>query len=175
MLYHQPVKLEILLSNFRARGGFHQDLAAALGVSQTTVSRWVRGTLWPDDAMLAALPDLLDVETRAEWIKSPPQKPERIISRETRLTSTGTRRVFRYQSGLFYTKDGRPVPCGFNGASDFIGWDTVEVTPDMVGTKIARFLALETKTRTGKLRPEQKRFLEAVTAAGGRAEVGRGE
>jgi hypothetical protein len=48
------------------------------------------------------------------------------------------------------------------GGSDIIG-----IAPD------GRFLAVEVKTTTGRLRPEQQRFIDAVNAKGGIAGVAR--
>jgi hypothetical protein len=62
----------------------------------------------------------------------------------------------------------------YKGSSDLIGWETITVTPEMVGTQIAQFVALEVKTETGRLKPEQKTFLEAVKLAGGQALVSKG-
>jgi hypothetical protein len=43
----------------------------------------------------------------------------------------------------------------------------------MVGTQVAVFLSIEVKTATGRLRPEQQQWLDAVQAAGGIAGVAR--
>jgi hypothetical protein len=43
----------------------------------------------------------------------------------------------------------------------------------MVGQRIAVFLSIEVKTPTGRLRPEQRQWLDAVQAAGGIAGVAR--
>ena len=51
---------------------------------------------------------------------------------------------------------------GNPGGSDLIG-----ITP------CGRFLAVEVKTKTGRLRPEQQRFIDAVIAKGGIAGVAR--
>jgi hypothetical protein len=60
-----------------------------------------------------------------------------------------------------------------NGSSDLIGWTSIEITPDMLGKKLAVFSAIEVKTETGKLSPEQKIFLENVKNAGGIAKICR--
>jgi hypothetical protein len=69
----------------------------------------------------------------------------------------------------FYVKHGRVVQFGVcnPGGSDLIGWQSVTVTPDMIGKKIAVFVALEVKTPTGKPTPEQMNFIRQVRAAGG--------
>lgn len=53
------------------------------------------------------------------------------------------------------------------GSSDIIGWKTVEITPEMVGRKVAVFVSLEVK-RPGKNPTEcQQRWLDVVNASGG--------
>ncbi len=59
------------------------------------------------------------------------------------------------------------------GSADLIGYRSIAITPDMVGTTVAVFLSIEVKTATGKLRPEQQQWLDAVQAAGGIAGVAR--
>ena len=67
-----------------------------------------------------------------------------------------------------------PVRYGLQpGSSDLIGWRTVTITPEMVGTTIAVFTSIEVKTATGRLRPEQQQWLDAVQSAGGIAGVAR--
>lgn len=53
------------------------------------------------------------------------------------------------------------------GSSDLIGYTTKEITPDMVGQKLAVFTAIEIKTETGKLSQEQKDFIQQIKNAGG--------
>lgn len=53
------------------------------------------------------------------------------------------------------------------GSSDLIGWRSVEITPEMVGKKIAQFVALEVKTERGKLAEKQRAFIQQVNQAGG--------
>ena len=53
------------------------------------------------------------------------------------------------------------------GSSDLIGWRSVEITPDMVGRRVAVFTAVEAKSDTGRLTAQQTAFLDAVRAAGG--------
>ena len=84
--------------------------------------------------------------------------------------------LFRNQSG-FYIQDGRPIRYGIAnpGGSDLIGWTPVEITPDMVGTRLAVFTALEIKTAKGRATKEQEAFVAAVKRAGGIAEIVRSE
>lgn len=58
------------------------------------------------------------------------------------------------------------------GGLDLIGWQTVEITPDMVGKKFALFTAVDAKTKGYKtLSKEQKNFIKELTSAGGEAYV----
>jgi hypothetical protein len=80
-------------------------------------------------------------------------------------------RLFRNNVGLAMTPDGSPIRYGLcTGSSDLVGWKTVIITPDMVGKKLAQFVAIEVKTTT-KLSPEQAKFLEQVNKMGGIGKV----
>lgn len=57
------------------------------------------------------------------------------------------------------------------GSSDLIGWDSVVVTQEMVGKKVAIFKAVEVKTLKGEERERQIMFRNAVNEAGGIAIV----
>lgn len=59
------------------------------------------------------------------------------------------------------------------GSSDVIGLVPVTITPDMVGQQVAVFAAVEVKTATGRLDPDQRAFLDMVRAKGGIAGVAR--
>lgn len=59
------------------------------------------------------------------------------------------------------------------GSSDLIGWTTVEITPEMVGQKVAIFTAIEVKTGNLKATKEQKNFIDIVNASGGIGKVER--
>ena len=100
---------------------------------------------------------------------------EQRIQQEIRLAiSKGNCRVFRNNTGTLRDQHGRPVTFGLcKGSADLIGWRTITVTPEMVGQQVAVFLSIEVKTATGRLRPEQQQWLDAVQAAGGIADVVR--
>ena len=53
------------------------------------------------------------------------------------------------------------------GSSDVIGIMPVVITPEMVGKTIGVFMALEVKTKNGKLSTEQQDFLENIAKLGG--------
>ena len=85
-------------------------------------------------------------------------------------------RLFRNNRGLFYTLDRkRQVQAGLSakGSSDLIGWKNTVITADMVGQTVPIFTAIEVKTDTGRLKPEQQHFIDAVKQAGGIAGVAR--
>jgi len=89
--------------------------------------------------------------------------------------------VFRNNCGMYYDPTGRPVFYGVAGPTprhretmgggDFIGWQSVVVTQDMVGKWIAVFCAFELKADEGKTDPKrlaaQENFIAKVNAAGG--------
>ncbi len=77
---------------------------------------------------------------------------------------------FRTQQGGGYVKTGL---CP--GSSDLIGYRTVVITPDMVGEKIAQFVAVEVKTPKKGSRESEKQFLfrQRVSERGGLAVVTR--
>jgi hypothetical protein len=68
----------------------------------------------------------------------------------------------------------RPFNTGLPpGFADLFGLVSVEITPDMVGKKVAIFTALEVKTSTGRASSKQTDFLQAVANNGGRSGVVR--
>ena len=84
-------------------------------------------------------------------------------------------RMFRNQVGqLPDLRTGRPVQFGLaKGSSDLIGFKTIEVTPDMIGQRLAVFTSIEVKTAKGKLTPMQHNWLSCVRKAGGITGVAR--
>ena len=81
-------------------------------------------------------------------------------------------RLWRNESGLFYAPNGSRVKAGLcRGSSDLIGLRTILITPQMAGTKIAQFLAIEVKVPGGKITDEQTRFIEMVNELGGYGRV----
>ena len=93
------------------------------------------------------------------------------IQQEIRL-ALGTRpdvRLFRNQVGqLPDPRTGRPVQFGLaKGSADLVGWKTVTITPEMVGTQVAQFVSLEVKTTKGRLSQAQQAWAFCVQKAGG--------
>lgn len=96
------------------------------------------------------------------------------------------------KNGLFIARNKRRLatPVGWNtaimlgwevdGSADWIGWQRVVVTPEMVGQRVAVFVGIEAKrekepdgTGGGVVSKDQERFLNALTDAGGIAGVAR--
>jgi len=100
---------------------------------------------------------------------------EQTIQQHIRLAcSIGTCRLFRNNTGTLRDINGRPVSFGLcKGSADLIGWTTRTITPEMVGQQVAIFTSIEVKAATGRIRPEQQQWLNAVQAAGGIAGVAR--
>jgi hypothetical protein len=90
------------------------------------------------------------------------------------LSKTATK-IFRNNQGGYKDQTGRWVTYGVcnPGGSDLIGWTSITITPEMVGKKIAVFTAIEVKSATGKIRPEQQNFIDRVRLDGGMAGVAR--
>jgi hypothetical protein len=101
---------------------------------------------------------------------------ETVIQQNIRLAlgKISNVRVFRNNVGSVKTDDGRVVNFGLcKGSSDLVGWQSVTVTPDMVGQKIARFVAIEVKSQKNKPTPQQQAFIDRVNADGGIAGIAR--
>ena len=100
---------------------------------------------------------------------------EQQIQQQIRIAcSNGDTRLFRNNTGTLRDQNGRPVQFGLcKGSADLIGWKRVTITPEMVGQQVAVFASIEVKTPSGRLRPEQQQWLDAVQAAGGIAGVAR--
>jgi len=83
--------------------------------------------------------------------------------------------IFRNNCGVAVYPDGSRVKYGIcnPGGSDLIGWQSIKITPDMVGQRMARFVALEVKSTTGIIKKEQINFIDNVRKAGGIAGVVR--
>lgn len=59
------------------------------------------------------------------------------------------------------------------GSGDLIGYQTVVITPEMVGKQVAVFLSCEVKTEKGPVREEQYRWAAHINSVGGRAIIAR--
>ncbi|MGZ8158379.1 MAG: VRR-NUC domain-containing protein [Methylobacter sp.] len=83
-------------------------------------------------------------------------------------------RLFRNNVGQAETSDGSVIQYGLcRGSSDLVGWKTVEITPDMVGQRVAIFTAIEIKTAKGRMSELQQNFINRVQLDGGISGVAR--
>ena len=100
---------------------------------------------------------------------------EHEIQQRIRLASgRGPVRLWRNNTGALVDQQGRFVRFGLcKGSSDLIGLRSVVVTPEMVGQRIAQFVALEIKAPQGVVSPQQQAFLRLVQQLGGVAAVCR--
>jgi hypothetical protein len=86
----------------------------------------------------------------------------------------GPVRLWRNNTGALVDQQGRFVRFGLcKGSSDLIGLRSLEITPELVGQRIAQFVALEIKTDCGIASPEQQAFLQLVQHLGGLGAVCR--
>ncbi len=108
---------------------------------------------------------------------------ERKLTDKFLLSLSDNQRRYRINAGQGYTgqvirrtadsitlKNWRIFHGAVKGFPDTIGWDTVIITPDMVGQKVAVFAADEVKA-TGDLTGEQRDFRDLLIKMGGRFRV----
>jgi hypothetical protein len=101
-------------------------------------------------------------------------KAETNILKRVMVAISSVSRVFRNNVGLFTTDNGDKIRTGLcKGSSDLIGWVPVEITPGMVGKKVAIFLGIEIKSSRGRASAGQLNFINQVRGAGGIAFITR--
>lgn len=59
----------------------------------------------------------------------------------------------------------------YPGSGDYVGWTPIEITPDMVGKRIAVFTSVEIKTKNDNMSNRQINWFKRVKEAGGIAEI----
>lgn len=85
-------------------------------------------------------------------------------------------RAYKWIGRDLLVMDARPVDFGLcKGSADLIGIKPVTITQDMVGKVVGVFAGVEVKTPSGRLSPEQERWLEFVSRAGGAVVVTRNQ
>jgi len=102
---------------------------------------------------------------------------EGALSRHLRiLASKLEARLFRNQIGHYTIQGGRKITTGLGvGSPDLVGWLALEITPEMVGCRVAVFVGIEVKTGRRKATAKQSAWLATIRAAGGLAMVARSE
>lgn len=81
--------------------------------------------------------------------------------------------VGRLSNGDLVLRNPRLINVGVKGMSDLVGPIPVVVTPEMVGTTVALYGAIEVKAGKDRERPGQPEFIAMVNKLGGRAGVAR--
>lgn len=72
------------------------------------------------------------------------------------------------QQGRVQLVNAYPLQAGLTkGSPDLVGWHTVEITPEMVGKKVAVFTGVEVKTKGVRETPRQQNFIKRLNEAGG--------
>ena len=78
------------------------------------------------------------------------------------------------RGNLLTLADPRPLHAGLHeGSADLIGWESLVITPEMVGRKVAVLLSIECKATKGRVREAQQVWCEQVRLAGGAAGFAR--
>lgn len=96
------------------------------------------------------------------------------------ISGLGPSGVQRLTDGSVVVKEARPVALGYsltngdpvNGAGDLNGWTEIEITPEMVGKRVAVYTSMEIKrTEGGRATTEQKNWKAQIENAGGIAGI----
>jgi len=84
-------------------------------------------------------------------------KTEKALIQDSSYSESQTGSVlFRNDNGMGYRKNGAMFPYGLgSGSSDQIGYKITTITPEMVGSQVALFQAIEIKTLTDNISYEQ--------------------
>lgn len=82
--------------------------------------------------------------------------------------------IDKSRDGIVRILAARPVTFGLHsGSPDLVGWKAVRVLPSHVGKTFALFVGIEVKSDSGRLRPEQTKFLERLKKDGALSGVAR--
>lgn len=99
-----------------------------------------------------------------------------LLGRIRIAASTIGARLFRNQVGQYRLESGRTIRSGLGaGSPDLVGWHSIQVTPEMVGRRVAVFAAIEVKAPGNRATKAQKRWLRAIRLAGGISGVATSE
>lgn len=113
------------------------------------------------------------------------KKTEQSIIRSILKNLPRNRRLFRINAGMGWAgkfvalikeknrlllDNPYPLHAAPQGWPDLCGWEEIEITPDMVGKKIACFLAVEVKA-SGEMSYEQKKLMKLIEKMGGKYEI----
>jgi len=98
------------------------------------------------------------------------------------LSLEGNKKLFRNNVGGLRTPNGGYIYFGLGntgkgkgGSPDYVGWTETEITPDMVGKKVAIFTGIEVKSSCGTLTEQQIKWRERIISANGIYKVFKGD
>jgi hypothetical protein len=78
---------------------------------------------------------------------------------------------FKAQGGI-YLQNAIRIQGGLGtGSPDIIGWKSIDITPEMIGEKVAVFVGIEVKTEGIKTTKDQELWLAQLKKDGGVAEI----
>lgn len=105
-------------------------------------------------------------------------QPETVLQNQIRLAvSSDCRDVVLFRNHCGALKDprtGRLIKFGLApGSPDLVGWKTVRITQEMVGSQVAVFCGIEIKLPGQRPRADQAHWLQLLGDAGGVAGVAR--
>ena len=80
-------------------------------------------------------------------------------------------KVLKHAGDMMTLKNPRPFHGMPTGTPDLIGWTQIEITPEMVGQRVAIFTGIELKTAGVKVTPAQEKFRSIIEESGGIAEI----
>ncbi len=106
----------------------------------------------------------IEIQNRALLALS--KGPTRLFRQNTAMGWAG--KVLARNGSTLIIDNARPLHAGLcRGSADTIGWHTIEITPEMVGTRVAVFAAIEFKAPGKRPTAEQGQFGGQVLTAGG--------
>jgi len=113
--------------------------------------------------------------TTMEQAKPRGKQPESKVNDAVKQWGRLRGQLYRNRRGMIDLPNGGKMPIGLgpNGAGDNVGWQTVTITPAMLGRKVAIYTEIESKTDSGLLAEHQLARIEEVRDAGGIAFVAR--
>lgn len=91
----------------------------------------------------------------------------RLFRNNVAMAWTGSK-VFHHPDGSVTIKDARPLHAGLcKGSADLVGWHTMPVTRELIGSTVAVFTSIEVKKPGGRVSPDQQNWKDQVERCGG--------
>lgn len=136
---------------------------------KTTTRREMRNHLAAYDAFYSGSTVVPVLEPKKER-KNSGRQPESAVNDEVKRWANARDGVlYRNRRGMVELRSGVRLPIGLgpNGYGDLCGYLTIQITPAMVGRRVAVFAMVESKTEKGRLDDHQLQMIEEVRDAGG--------